>query len=92
MKTISEAKPGEFCYYDLHISPEEPLNIKEFESHLQYSKADVLQQNVLIISIEPINSYEYGAYPHLTIRYNCIKLAEPDTSKMKEKFVRSLEV
>lgn len=91
MKSIGEAKPGEFCYYDLHITPEEPLNMKEFESHLQYSKADVLQQNVLIISIEPINSYEYGPVPLLTIRYNCIKLAEPDMSKMKEKFIQDLK-
>ena len=85
IKSISEAKPGEFCYYDLSISDEEMLKPEILGEHLEYAKRHVQSENVMIINIETAIRYE-DYYQISVIRFKCVKLAEPDTSKIVEKF------
>lgn len=85
IKSISEAKPGEFCYYDLSISDEEMLKPEILGEHIEYAKRHVQSENVMIINIEPTMRYE-DHYQISVIRFKCVKLAEPDISKMRKKF------
>jgi hypothetical protein len=86
MKLIGDAAAGQLCYSDLTIIDDEMLDPKMLNEHFEYAKKDVQCHNVFIMNVEPFRSHDDVARGSITFRFNCIKLAEPDMSKLKEFF------
>jgi len=84
MKSVGEAAAGELCYYDLIIRDEEVLEPKVLQDHFEYAKRDVQCHNVFIMNVEANRIGDDVARGSITIRFNCIKLAEPDMTKLRE--------
>jgi hypothetical protein len=85
MKTIEEAKAGEVCYFDLHISDEMLINRADIGAYIHHKLKQIRVSSVAVFSITRHIPKDFiGGF---VIRYNCIRLAEPDISDLEALFL-----